>query len=464
MKKYLLFLLLAGILSSQFWGCISYSRTETDIYTISELDTTTQYLDKNAPGNRDNGIIYSSSRTVQSERMMIQRDSTVIREYPNFIRLGLFESIGLIGTSVDSAIGSGMFGIFPDLDNLKATYRGSGGKVFSGGLYRFGIMELRLRWFRDAKDWTYGFSGFEIIRPDARIENTLASIAPFYLRKRFYLREEIPYIAITGHMGLGWYPSQYLNLSASIDVGSIGGLNVRGYIGLAAGINLASSPFVKQSPVNDSKSTTSIFPYAGIGISFLDFLNRVPETYREWKDHEHSSWDIGLMQFIFINSGAKSLWISDSGSPSLLTGFILRLANASVALPLLDWKLYAGTSLVNFVILGEKEWGMSILPLRLGFWQTVIMDELSVEPFIEYNYYPSSFVHIGGRLNLRVTEGINIGLAAGYASGSTTGGIGSEITQGIGYPDNFTRTYIGLSVGLFDRIFFPEHLRYFKNN
>ncbi|MCL5992301.1 MAG: hypothetical protein M1419_09415, partial [Bacteroidetes bacterium] len=201
MKKYLLFLLLAGFFSSQFWGCISYSRTETDIYTISELDTTTQYLDKNAPGNRDNGIIYSSSRTVESHREMIQRDSTVTREYPNFIRLGLFESIGLIGSGSDFAAGMGMFGIFPDFDNFKTTYRGGTGKVFSGGLYRFGVGEWRLRWFRDSKDWTYGTSGLEIIMPDARTEYALVGIAPLYLRKRWFLREEIPYIAITGHIG-----------------------------------------------------------------------------------------------------------------------------------------------------------------------------------------------------------------------------------------------------------------------
>ena len=298
--------------------------------------------------------------------------------------------------------------------------------------------------------------------PDSRTEYALASIAPLYLRKRFYLREEIPYIAITGHMGLGWYPSQYLNIAASIDIGSIGGLNVRAYLGLAAGINSKSSPQVAMSPENDSTGVTSIFPYAGIGISVLDFLNRVPELYTEWKDHEHSSWDIGLIQLLLINSGASSIYKTDS-STALLTGYILRIANASVALPLLDYKLYAGTSLINFMVLGNNEWGMSILPLRLGFWQTVIMDELSVEPFIEYNYYPSEFIHLGGRLNFRVTEGINLGIAAGYASGTTVGRFGSDMMRQLGKPMNFSRPYIGLSVGIFDRIFFPEHLRYFKN-
>ncbi|TAL68475.1 MAG: hypothetical protein EPN82_10820 [Bacteroidetes bacterium] len=465
MKKYLLFLLFTIVVSSQFWGCISYSRTETDIYTISEMDTTTSYIDKNAPGNRDNGIIYSSSRTVESKRDLIQRDSTVTREYPNFIRLGLFESVGLIGSGSNYAAGMGMFGVFPDFENLKTSYTGGTGKIFSGGLYRFGVVEWRLRWFRDAKDWTYGTSGLEIIMPDARTEYALASIAPLYIRKRWFLREQIPYIAITAHTGIGWYPSQYLNLAGSIDVGSIGGLNVRAYLGLAAGQNPKGSPQVKMSPAFNSstiKSVTSVFPYFGIGISVLDFLNRVPETYREWKDHEHSSWDIGLTQMILLNSGASSIYNTNNSS-TLLTGYILRLANASVALPLLDWKLYAGTSLINFIVLGNDEWGMGILPLRLGIWQTVIMDELSVEPFIEYNYYPSEIFHLGGRLNLRVTEGINLGLAVGYASGSTVRRFGSDMMRQLGKPMSFSRPYIGLSIGIFDRIFFPEHLRYFKD-
>ena len=464
MKKLLLFLLLALVFSLQFWGCQSYSRTETDIYTISELDTTTSYIDKNAPGNRDNGIIYSSSRTVESKRDLIQRDSTVIREYPNFIRLGLFESVGLIGSGGEFAAGMGLFGTFPDFENLRTTYRGGSGKVFSGGLYRFGIAEWRLRWFRDNPDWTVGTSGLEIIMPDARTEYALASIAPLYLRKRWFLREQIPYIAITAHTGIGWYPSQYLNLAASIDVGSIGGLNVRAYLGLAAGNNPKSSPQVEMSPeftASTAKAVTSVFPYFGIGISTLDFLNRVPELYREWKDHEHSSWDIGLGQLILLNSGAAS--INNNDSSSILTGLIIRIANASVALPLLDWKLYGGTSLINFVVLGNEEWGLGILPLRLGLWQTVIMDELSVEPFIEYNYYPSEILHLGGRLNLRVTEGINLGLALGYVSGSTVGKFGSDMMRQLGSPLKFSRPYIGLSIGVFDRIFFPEHLRYFKN-
>ncbi|MBI5325220.1 MAG: hypothetical protein HZB41_08120 [Ignavibacteriae bacterium] len=468
MKKFLLFLLLALMFSLQFWGCQTYSRTETDIYTISELDTTTSYIDKNAPGNRDNGIIFSSSRTVQSERTMVQRDSVVNREYPAFIRLGLFESVGLIGSGSDYAAGMGLFGVFPDFDNMRTTYRGGTGKVFSGGLYRFGVAEWRLRWFRDNPNWTYGFTGLEIIMPDSRIEYALASFAPFYLRKRFYLREEIPYIAITGAFGISPLPipSQYVNISASIDVGSIGGLNVRAYLGLAGGINSSGSYQVRISPAfgptNPPKSVTSVFPYFGIGVSVLDFLNRVPELYTEWKDHEHSSWDIGLTQLILLNSGASSIYKSDTTS-SMLTGLILRLATASVALPLLDWKVYAGTSLINFVVLGENEWGMGILPLRLGLWQTVIMDEMSVEPFIEYNYYPSEIVHIGGRLNLRVTEGINMGIAAGYASGSTVGRFGTDMMRQLGKQMSFSRPYIGLSISFFDRIFFPEHLRYFKN-
>jgi hypothetical protein len=461
MRKFFLWLIFAMVVSSQFWGCMSaYTRTETDVYTISEADTTKEYFNKNAPGNRDNGIIYSSSRTFQTERSFTQRDSTVNREYPNFIRLGLFESVGMV-TGAGNPSGTGMFGIFPDFNNLRTTYRGNSNKIFGGGIYRFGIGEWRLRWFRDAKDWTWGLSAFEILMPDAYTEHALASITPLYIRKRFYLREQIPYVALTVAGGLGWWPSQYLNLSGSVDVGSIGGLNVRVYLGLAVGTNPKNSPQVLMSPDSNLPAQTSVFPYLGIGISFLDFLNRVPELKTEWKDQEHSSWDVGLMQISLINSGARSIYKKDT-SFTLLTGYVLKLANAYIALPLLDYRLYAGTSLVEIMVLGNREWGMGILPLRLGFWQTVIDDELSVEPFIEYNYYPSQFVHLGARLNLKVNDGINIGLTGGYATGSTTGGIGSELTDQLGLPDKFSRAYFGLSIGIFDRIFFKQQLRYFK--
>jgi hypothetical protein len=176
------------------------------------------------------------------------------------------------------------------------------------------------------------------------------------------------------------------------------------------------------------------------------------------------------MQFGLLSTGAAASALSSSkDSANFLKGISLKLANASVAIPLLNNKFYAGTSLLNLLVLGQNEWGMGVLPIRIGYFQTVLMDELSVEPFIEYNYYPSSFFNIGGRLNLVVSKSeegesgfINISLLFGFASGSTDLGFGSDIVDAIGLPGEFSRAYMGLSIGIADRIFFPEQLRYNK--
>ena len=57
---------------------------------------------------------------------------------------------------------------------------------------------------------------------------------------------------------------------------------------------------------------------------------------------------------------------------------------------------------------------------------------------------------------------INVSLLLGYASGRTDLGFGKDIVDAIGLPGSFSRAYIGLSIGLMDRIFFPEQLRYNK--
>ena len=61
-------------------GCVTITRTEEDLYTITESDTTIREEVHNPPGDRDNGTIYPSPRTVEIERQYVQRDSVVERE------------------------------------------------------------------------------------------------------------------------------------------------------------------------------------------------------------------------------------------------------------------------------------------------------------------------------------------------------------------------------------------------
>jgi len=459
MKKiYILYIFFVVLITS-----CSITRTERDVYTITLRDTTKLEEQKNAPGARDNGVIYPSSRVFDSQRTITQRDSVVERYYPDFIRLGVFESVGFFfsGES-DHALGNGMFGIFPDLNFIRDNYIGDSNAVFKGGLYRFGIYEQRLRWFRDAKDWTYGTSVLEVIAPDARLEKTLASVFPLYIRKRYFLRDEIPYITFTPSFGLGYFPSQYINISGSIDVGSLGGLNLRAYLGLAAGTNMSSSLLIRWSNKKDKESQTSIFPYFGIGISFLDFHNRVVETEIEWKDHEHSSWDIGFVQAALLSTGADSSFLASPGEKSFLSGFLIKFLNADVAIPVLNNGFFAGTSLLNFMVLGKNQWGAGILPVRVGYWHTLIPDELSVEPFLEFNYFPSSFINIGAKLNLRINNTMNTSIHLGYANGTTDLVFDKKTFNDFTIKNEFSRYYLGIGISFIDNIFFPEQLRYFK--
>jgi hypothetical protein len=470
MKKTAIIILSVAIISILYSCSAPITRFEHDVYTITEIDTTRFFEQTNAPGNRDNGMIYPSSRTFITQRDIVQRDSIVNREYPNFIRIGLFEGIGLINGFADG-YGAGLFGIFPNFGGDHLNIESQDSYIFAGGIYRFGIGEWRLRWFRDAPNWTIGTYGMEIISPNSEIENTLASIAPIYLKKRWYLREKIPYIAITASGGLGYYPSQYINLSGSLDIGSVGGLNLKAYLGVAIGQNNPGTPQMIAAKKSDKPNSVTM-PYLGIAASFLEFANLVPETETEWRFHEHSGWNIGLLQITAIGSSSersiftKELNYDANGNElpdnSLVKGFIFKLANSYLSLPFIHQNLYAGTSLLNVIMLGYSEWGVGIAPLRFGWWQTIVQDELSAEPFVEFNYYPSTMLHIGGRVNIRLVQSLNIGLSMGYASGRTDKGFGGDIQNEIGNATDFSGYYIGINLGFFDRIFFPDELRYNK--
>jgi hypothetical protein len=431
---------------------LSLTRVEEDAFTITKKDTTFTDAVKNAPGERDNGVIYPSSRTLTINSVTNQYDSIIERTYPDFIRVALFESVGLIGTSAsDKGLGSGLFGVMgyfdPDFDRIFNP--NTHNVLFTGAIYRFGVFESRLRWFHDAKDWTIGTSAYEMIIPEAGGDATLSSVFPFYFRKRYYLREEIPYIAVTPSVGIGYLPSQYINASVSLDVGSMGGVNFRMYAGAAGG------------NTRISRGVSSAFPYLGIGISLFDFLNRVPELYKEWKYHEHSAWDIGIVQFSLLTSGESSA-LSLNNPSAIIRGYAIRLLPVELALPLLNHKLYAGTSLFNILVLGKDKYGVGILPLRVGYWQTILENELTVEPFIEYNYYPSSFVNLAAKLNLKTSLDVNLHATLGYVNGNTVSGsiIPPDILGRIGNATSLSGVYFSVGVGINDRIFFPSQLRY----
>lgn len=482
MKYILSLIIIAFILSS----CGTYTRTEEDVYSRVRKDTTYVSYVHNSNENKDDGVITPSKKTLVHERNLVLEDSVITREYPDYIRIGFLEAAGIFGGNSDFAINSGIFGLHPNpFSLLEETNRGSKGFV-PGGLYRMFFMENRLRWFRDAPNWAYGFTAFELLAPDARLENSLMGLGVFNVKWRYYFDEEIPNQSLSLGFRVAAWPSMYGGIEAQYELGSIGGLNARAYLGYAMGSNSQGGILDQLNEWSNTASSPSVF-YTGIGVSLLDFKNTVKETYIETKYTPHSAWNIGLVQFGVLMSNNEGSFLFADGQEvgtgelipgnSPLSGFLLRVVNTNLAIPLLNNKFYAGTSLLNMLILSADAGGIGILPIRVGYYQNLISDNLILEPFIEYNYLPSSFLHLGFKLNLTFDQyaddtdpefGIqsstfNLALIGGYANGNFFGNIdlNDDLSLFSDFGD-FSGLYLGISVGIQDRIFYPHELRYNK--
>lgn len=91
MNTFPLSIILLSFLSFFMIGCSSLTnmggleqmitRTEKDIYTRTLRDTSVIDAVRNAPGQRDNGIVYPTSRIVEMRRDVMQVDSTTTSKY-----------------------------------------------------------------------------------------------------------------------------------------------------------------------------------------------------------------------------------------------------------------------------------------------------------------------------------------------------------------------------------------------
>ncbi|MBU3740995.1 MAG: hypothetical protein FGM24_01795 [Candidatus Kapabacteria bacterium] len=455
-------MLLAALLAVLMTGCSGVTRVERDVYTLTRVDTTQTERVRNAPGERDNGIIYPSSRMIETRRQMVQMDSVVVREYPDFIRLGLFEGIGMIGSGQGGAsVNLGPFGMYWDVDRFiraiadKRRLADTLDNIFDGSVHRFGIGEWRLRWFNDAPGWSWGITGLELFRADDDNDNWLTGAGVLTVSKRFYLKESIPYGALRVSAGFAAFPSQYVHLTTSADLGSIGGLNLRAYAGYAFGMRAGQ----------DVASFINV-PYVGIGASVLDFLNRDSELEREWRDMEHSSWFIGLAELTLLGSDVESsifdMSLTGADKPTL-TGLIARLAPVTIALPALDYRLAIGTAGVSFLALGGTAFGLAVLPIRVSYVMHPFDMPLQVEPFIEASYAPSTFAHIGLRGAVPISDQASLHVQLGYVSGSTGSLRGLDASGQDVNVTAFDGFYIGIGAGFLDRFFGRDELRYARD-
>jgi hypothetical protein len=451
----LLTVVLAALLSS----CLT-TRKDTDYYTITDHDTTTQAVRPVAPGSiDDNGVVFPSTRVTDIHRDILQHDSTYDRKYPNFLRAGGLEFAGFITTSSKPGLGYGLFGLYSmfDMDrfgnsDVNIFDPNSGpptrpNSLFKGELIRILPMEWRLRWFQDAPGWSIGWSAFEYLASDEHPDNALRSWgANVYLRRRIFLRDRIPYLLFSPFVGIGGLPSAYGNIGAELTAGSIGGLSLRAYLGLAGGLSSISPP------------KPTIFPYFGLGIGVMNFINRPEETDREWKEYVHSAINVNIFDFTIFKSRSSYITVfSDSATP--FNGIQARLGNVEIPLPIANHHFWAGTSLFNLIMPGFNYPGFGVLPLRVGYRQYVMAEDLMIEPFFEYAYYPSSFYNAGVRIKLDTKTTQNFGISAGYTSGSP-GHFAPTAFNTAGASDvlDWSTAYLGVSVYLGDWNHTPEQV------
>lgn len=458
----------AAALALSVLSSCGLTRTEKDAYTITDVDTTTRRRAVNAPGERDNGAIFPSPVVTTVNRQVRQKDSVYEREYPDFIRFAVFESASLLGSGPsDTPLAPGLFGLYglfnPNFGVVTPSRPQEG--VFTGAMYRLLTAEWRLRWFRDAANWSIGTSAIEIWAPQLDMSQTLFGIAPIHIKKRFYLREEIPYIALTPSFSVALLPSQYIHLGGALEVGSIGGLNLRAIAGYVAGQNGSMTRGIRNdlsSVPQPEGAVTVSFPYVGLDLSVLDFHNLVRETRREWREHEHSGWEVGVAEIGGVMASGNRSIFSDAPSNTSgvsIRGAIVRLAPASIALPFIDTRLALGTSVINITAVSKDNFGIGVLPFRLSFHQQLLPDELFLVPFVEYNYWPSSYLHLGTAVKLSVSQLFNMSLSAGYATGAASTELGSGFGM-FGNTGSFSGGYLALNIGILSRLFHSEELRY----
>lgn len=459
-------LMYLAILMTGCTGTLPYTvtRTETDHYTITTRDTTIREQIKNVPGSADdNGVVFPSSKTRRIYRETMSYDSSYDRKYPSFLRFGGLEFASTLTGAPGPGFGAGIFGTYSLFDS-SMMYRAIGLKqksFFQGHIFRLIPMEYPLRWFDDAPDWTWGMSAYENIAQNIDSSRSLTSIATnLYIRKRFWLRDQKPFLIFSPFVGVSALPSTYINLGGELTLGSYGGFNIRAYAGVAYGFTWKFYRAEKGEPL--PIITT---PYIGLGVSALDFINKPADLMREWKDYAHSAVEICVLNIepIYATAGYPNLF--DTSTIKIpLTGATIELATAHFPVHnLFNGKFWAGTTLFKLFAPGYNQQGFSVLPLRIGYREYLFAEDLTIEPQIELNYYPSQIANVSAKLKLNTFNDFSIGLTFGYASGSPGAflpGIFSEVTKRFAKDlSTFNTFYFGFTFGIKDRYYTPEQVQ-----
>ena len=195
-------------------------------------------------------------------------------------------------------------------------------------------------------------------------------------------------------------------------------------------------------------------------VSYIYFFNKVYYKEQECKEYQHSAIEVSVAEFDILDAfaGYKNIFSKKTGLP--FTGLSIQAATAQFPLGILDGKFWAGTTLFKFFALGFEQSLFSVLPLRFGYRTYLLAEDLTFEPFIEANYYPSSFINLGARLKLNTFRDVTVGVIGGFASGSTGAFLPRLFTQdGSLFKSELSSIYLGISIGLKDRYNTPQHVK-----
>jgi hypothetical protein len=397
------------------------TRTEKENYHIVHRDTTVIERVHNLPGTTQDTSHHPapSSRTTEIVPYTSERDSIIPHTYPNFLRWGVFEVAGVYAGGTGP--GGGLLGAYGLAD---------GGKIFTGEMIRIFPLEVRLRWFDDAPNWTFGTSAVEYWGMDNSLDHSFLTVVGLnqYVRRRFFLRDQIPYVIFQPYLGISEFPSAYLNIGGEFHVGSLGGLNLRAYAGLISGFDWGLP------------SVGGTFPYAAVGVSSLDYTNRLEETFREW--YQYTRTTVGTT--VLDGTG---------GSPNF---YDARVASVEFPLPVGNRHAWIGTSFVHYMRMDTTSSALGVLPISAGYRQ-YLTDKIILEPAIEASYYPSMFVNAF----LRIKTGIGMQCSIGGVAGFMTGSSGQLETQ---YNKPFGAPYFGLSLFVGDWDYTPEQIQKYRDD
>lgn len=425
-------------------GCGSFR--ESFLVTRSRTDTFHQRIveEERTRGlaGSDNGVIRPTAKQTITERRVTEYDSVCVRNYPNFSRFGAFEVAGLAAGGRDATrhpIGNGLFGVHNTF-GLRETRDSA---LFNGYLFRAGIWEHRFPAL--GKDWSIGTALIEGIFNGTKDGQQLLGVLPVYLRKRIYLRDAPPYVDVQPFAGASLFaPFRYVHAGASLHVALYGGANLFAQAGIAVG--------GRANPDASEIDALRVFPYAGLGLSMLDFWNTEADMEREWRDHRAPARRVGFLTVTMLRSSegdSDGIVFGDGTSDELaisrtFNGFIAQFGSVAFPADGVLRNLTLGTSLVNLFWLGNFEGGAGILPFRATY-QSWVFSKILLEPFIEVNLYPSQILHIGARVNAGDFLGMNLGVQAGGTYG-TSGTLTSNIFPG--WTQDASGVYAGVSFGV----------------